>query len=143
MLLELDYIFLINKEKQKISLFNTIQILLIFYSISKDRNSFTTFFELGMDNYILKFFENLKKSKFIFLLSYIPITINKESEQHTILEICFDIIISIFFIINDYGTLTKFFEFFLEKNERNINDEFEFGKSVVYYLDVINVIIKF
>ena len=138
MLLELDYIDLINKEKQKISLFNTIQILLIFYSISKDRNSFTTFFELGMDNYILKFFENLKKSKFIFLLSYIPININKESEQHTILEICFDIIISIFFIINDYGTLTKFFEFFLENNDKNTKNEIEFGKSIVYYLDVIN-----
>ena len=137
-LLDLDYIDLINKEKQKIILFNTIQVLHIFFLVSKDKNILSNFFELGLVDYILKFFENLKKSKYIFLLSYIPININNETEQHTILEICFDITISIFFTIKDYLTLKKFYEFFLDINDGNTKNEFEYGKSIVFYIDIIN-----
>ena len=48
-LLDLDYTDS-NEEKQKISLFNTIQLLQIFYFISKDHNLLASFLELRLGN---------------------------------------------------------------------------------------------
>ena len=130
-LLDLDYTDS-NEEKQKISLFNTIQLLQIFYFISKDHNLLASFLELRLGNYILKFFENLKKYKFIFLQQCIQMNINGNIYEQTILEICFNITISIFLVRNTL-IINTFYEFFLVSNNEN-----EFGKSIVFILDIID-----
>ena len=127
-----------NETKQKISLFNTIQLLQIFYYISKDRNLLVAFIELKLGNYVLKFFENLKKYKLIFLKQCIQMNINGKIYEKNIFEICFNITISIFFIVKNTLIMKNFFEFFLEKNNLFVNNENEFGKSIVFIFDIID-----
>ena len=120
---------------QKIMIFNTIQLLKIFYFISKDAKIFKTFLELNMQEYILIFFANLKDMKFIYLLHLIPININGEIYQKTILEICFNIAISFALLCKDGKIIEIFFDFF---NENIINNENELEKSIVFILDISN-----
>ena len=135
LLLDLNYIDSNNKEKQKICLFNTIQLLQIFYYISKNQNLFLAFLEKGLGNYILKFFSKLKKYKYIFLQRSIPININGNIYQKTIMEICVNISICAFFIAKN--DILNSLKFFLDNNIKT-NYEIEFGKSIVFIFDIFD-----
>ena len=136
-LLNLNYIDL-NKEKQKICLFNTLQLLKLFFYISRKQNLFIDFFKLGLSDYILKFFDNLKKLKYIFIHKIIKLNINGNIYQQTILEICLNIIISAFLVVKNNTILKKFFGFFLENNNKDRNRNKEFGKSIIFVFDIFN-----
>ena len=139
MILSLEFLVQIsNKLKQEICIFNTIQLLQIFYCASKDEKICKELYKYGIYEYILKFFENLKEYQFIYSNYCIDIYIKDKIYQQTILEICFNIVINLFLAVNDEKLEKKFFEFFLDNNIRIPNTENEFGKSIVCILDLSN-----
>ena len=139
MILSLEFIDPIsNKLKQQICIFNTIQLLQIFYCTSKDEKICKELYKYGIYDYILKFFENLKEYHYICSNYCIDIYIKDKIYQQTILEICFNIVINLFLAVDDEKLEKKFFEFFLGNNIKIPNTKNKFGKSIVCILDLSN-----
>ena len=138
LILNLEYIDPNNNNllKKEITIFNTIQLFQIFFFTSKNQKICRVFAETGVCEYILKFFE--KAFDFIHSNYLIPININGEIYQKTILEICFDITIAIVLSINNDNIKQKFFDFFSQNELKITNNENEFGKSIVCISDLSN-----
>ena len=137
-ILSLEYIDPNNNNplKKEITIFNTIQLFQIYFIATKNQKICEIFCEEGLCDYILKFFEDT--FDFIHSNYCIPININNELYQKTILEMCFNITISIVMSIKNDNIKQKFFDFFCQDNLKISNNENEFGKSIVCILDLSN-----
>ena len=125
-----------NPLKKEITIFNTIQLFQIYFIATKNEKICEIFGEYGLCDYILKFFENT--FDFIHSNYCIPININGEIYQKTILEMCFNITIAFIMYIKNDNIKKKFFDFFSQNNLKISDNENEFGKSIVCILDLSN-----
>ena len=130
-----------NKYKNKNYLFNIIQLVIIFFCISKDSNSCKIFNNYKLKEYWFILLSNLKKHKFIFSQYLINLENDKIKEQKTILEICF---ITTIIILNSGNDINKdnnddinnkFYELFLNKDLEKYDN---YGKSVIFTFDIFN-----
>ena len=139
LILELDFNQNLNNSlKNKLIISNTIQLLQIFFCASKEQKICEALVKYGLFEYILKFFEKLKKNKFIFSSYCLQMNINGKIYQKTILEICFSIAISIILSADNENIKKKFFDFFCLENIEVQNHENKIGKSLAFFLDINN-----
>ncbi len=126
-----------NLQKRDINIFNSIQLFQILFFATKSQKMCQIFFETGLCEYILKFFDNY--FQFIYSNYCIPINISGQIYQKTILEICFNIAINFVLSINDNNIKQKFFDYFCQNNIQITNNENDVIKSNVCILDISNV----
>ena len=139
MILNIEYIEpnLIHEYKNHQSISNTLHLLKIFYFITKDKEICKNIFKYNLIEYFFKFFENLTKYKFIFSRYLMPIYIDDELEEKCIMEMIFNIMMSLIEENNDENIFKIFFDFFCENNEIK-NNNIEGFKSIIFIFDLLN-----
>ena len=124
-----DYI----ENKYKNYYFNTIHLIKIFYYFSQDPNIYNIFNYYQLKVYIIQLVKNLKKNFYIF--SDYLIKLDDNNSQKSILEMCFNIIISIFHLSKEDSN-NELYELFLDDNLKNIDNNG--GKSIIFIFDIFN-----
>ena len=122
-----------NENKYQNYYVNTIQLIKLFYYFSQDSKTCKILYNNKLEVYILELLKKIKKNLYIF--SRYLIKLDNDRTQKSILEICFDIIISIFYYST--GIINKeLYELFLDDNLKKDNNDT--GKSIVFTFDSFN-----
>ena len=125
----------INQFEYKMQYYNIIKLLKIFFYISYYSQIDNSLCQMKIIEYFFKFRKLLKENNMIYSNYLIPLEINNEKIEKTILEICYMIIISLLSKIEmKPGKINECLEFFENRDQSSK----EFGNSLFYIFDMIN-----